>query len=211
MQAQDRQEKERADARNALEEYVYELRGKLSAGEALHEFLANDQREKLVATLDALEQWLYDEGEDQTRQVYSDKLSELRTEGEPIKQRRLEWELRPGALEDFALSIQLVNKAVDLYKAGDAKYSHLVEADIQKVADAAKNAITWLESTRQALAQNFENIVNPILNKPKPKEKTPPPANPPTAGDGQPQAQGQTAPGGEHTATDAQPDQMDVD
>lgn len=69
MQAQDRQEKERADARNALEEYVYELRGKLGAGESLHDFVADDQRRRLVAHLDALEQWLYDEGEDQNRQV----------------------------------------------------------------------------------------------------------------------------------------------
>ncbi|XP_045459661.1 97 kDa heat shock protein [Melitaea cinxia] len=204
MQAQDRQEKERADARNALEEYVYELRGKLSEGEVLHDFIAEDQRQKLVNQLDALEQWLYDEGEDQNRQVYSDKLGELRTEGEPIKQRRLEFELRPGALDDFALAIQLTNKAIDLYRSGDAKYAHLSEADIQKVAEASKNALSWLESARQTLAhaprhlppphtthqirqerQNLENIVNPILNKPKPKEKTPPPANP-TAGDGQP-------------------------
>lgn len=48
--------------------------------------------------------------------VYSDKLTELRTEGEPIKQRRLEYELRPGALDDLALAVQLANKAVDLYK-----------------------------------------------------------------------------------------------
>ncbi|XP_072941681.1 97 kDa heat shock protein isoform X2 [Epargyreus clarus] len=201
MQAQDRQEKERADARNALEEYVYELRGKLSEGESLHDFVAEDQRNRLVNQLDALEQWLYDEGEDQNRQVYSDKLTELKTEGEPIKQRRLEYELRPGALDDFALAIQLTNKAIDLYRAGDAKYSHLSEADMQKVCEAAKSALNWLEAARQAAAhaprhqppphtthqirqerQSFEGIVNPILNKPKPKEKTPPPANP--TGDG---------------------------
>ncbi|CAK1551751.1 unnamed protein product [Leptosia nina] len=203
MQAQDRQEKERADARNALEEYVYELRGKLSDGEVLHDFIAEDQRSRLVAHLDSLEQWLYDEGEDQNRQVYSDKLAELRTEGEPIKQRRLEFELRPGALDDFALSIQLTNKAVDQYRAGEERYEHLTEAEIGKVCEASKNALNWLENARQALAhaplhqppphtthqirqerQSFENIVNPILNKPKPKEKTPPPASN-TAGDGQ--------------------------
>ncbi|XP_013185652.1 97 kDa heat shock protein isoform X3 [Amyelois transitella] len=216
MQAQDRQEKERADARNALEEYVYELRGKLSEGSALHEFVADEQRGRLVNQLDALEQWLYDEGEDQNRQVYSDKLTELRTEGEPIKQRRLEFELRPGALDDFALSIQLANKAIDLYKAGDAKYAHLTEADIQKVSEATQNALNWLEKTRQTIAhtprhqpppttthqirterQNFETSVNPILNKPKPKEKTPPPATNQTAGDG--------------AASDQPQEQMDVE
>lgn len=69
MQAQDRQEKERADARNALEEYVYDLRGKLGSGEVLHEFVQDEQRQKLVAVLDSLEQWLYEEGEDENRQV----------------------------------------------------------------------------------------------------------------------------------------------
>ncbi|XP_068627559.1 heat shock 70 kDa protein 4L isoform X2 [Battus philenor] len=227
MQAQDRQEKERADARNALEEYVYELRGKLSEGETLHDFVADDQRHRLVSQLDGLEQWLYDEGEDQNRQVYSDKLSELRTEGEPIKQRRLEFELRPGALDDFALAIQLTNKAVDLYRSGDAKYSHLAEADIQKVVEATKNALNWLENTRQTLAhtpryqqpphtthqirlerQNFETLVNATLNKPKPKEKTPPP--PPannTSGDGQP------ATNQDSSSAQSQPsqEQMDVE
>lgn len=48
--------------------------------------------------------------------MYSDKLAELRTEGEPIKQRRLEFELRPGALDDYSLAIQLAKKAVDAYK-----------------------------------------------------------------------------------------------
>ncbi|XP_014355991.2 97 kDa heat shock protein isoform X1 [Papilio machaon] len=225
MQAQDRQEKERADARNALEEYVYELRGKLGAGETLHDFVAEEQRHRLVAHLDALEQWLYDEGEDQNRQVYSDKLSELRTEGEPIKQRRLEFELRPGALDDFALSIQLTNKAVDQFKAGDAKYAHLSEADIQKVMEASKNALSWVESARQALAhtprhqapphtthqirqerQSFESIVNPILNKPKPKEKTPPPASA-APGDAQPDGQQQAPP----QAPPQSHEQMDVE
>lgn len=217
MQAQDRQEKERADARNALEEYVYELRGKLGDGEALHEFVEPAQRARLVAALDALEAWLYEEGEDQNRQVYVDKLTELRTEGEPIKQRRLEFELRPGALDDYSLAIQLAKKAVDLYKAGDAKYNHLTEADMQKVSEAAGAALAWVESARQALAraprhlppahtthqirqerQNFESTVNPILNKPKPKEKTPPPAS---TGDGQ-------APAPEAAPA---PDHMDVE
>lgn len=49
--------------------------------------------------------------------------------------------------------------------------------------------------------QNLENTVNPILNKPKPKEKTPPPSNP-TAGDGQP---------GAAPADQQPPENMDVE
>lgn len=39
-----------------------------------------------------------------------------------------------------------------LSRAGDIKYSHLADTDMQKVAEAAKNALNWLESARQALA-----------------------------------------------------------
>ncbi|CAG4964815.1 unnamed protein product, partial [Parnassius apollo] len=111
--------------------------------------------------------------------------------------------------------------------SGDEKYSHLAEADIQKVVDASKNALNWLENARQALAhtpryqqpphtthqirqerQNFESIVNPVLNKPKPKpkEKTPPPANN-TAGDAQPAANQDT----QSQAQQQSQEQMDVE
>ncbi|CAG9134597.1 unnamed protein product [Plutella xylostella] len=200
MQATDRQEKERADARNALEEYVYELRGALAPGGGLHEHCAPPARARLAAELEALENWLYDDGEHQPRQVYSDKLAALRAEGEPIKQRRLEHALRPGALDDYSLAIQRASKALDLYKAGDEKYAHLTAEEASRAAAAAAAAREWLERARGTLAaapkhappeitvmqikterQNFENTVNPILNKPKPKEKTPPPAADPPA------------------------------
>lgn len=38
------------------------------------------------------------------------------------------------------------------FRAGDVKYAHLADVDVQKVAEAAKNALNWLESARQALA-----------------------------------------------------------
>lgn len=223
MQAQDRQEKERADARNALEEYIYDLRGKLSEDELLYNFIQADQREKLITALDSLENWLYEEGEDQNRQVYSDKLAELKNEGEPIKLRRLEFELRPGALEDFARCIQLANKGVDLYKAGDAKYAHLSAADVESALSATQRASAWIDNARLALSraplhlpppyttqqirqerQDFENTINAVLNKPKPKEKTPPPPPNANSGDGQEGAQNNARP-------QASQENMDVD
>lgn len=76
MQAADRLEKERADAKNAVEEYVYEMRSRLS--EALEPFLREPEREAFSSQLTAAEDWLYDEGEDQLKQVYVDKLGELK-------------------------------------------------------------------------------------------------------------------------------------
>lgn len=111
----DRQEKERADARNALEEYVYELRGKLSSDE-LAPFVVDSDRDHLIRQLDDMENWLYEEGEDCNRQVYQDKLSELKSKGEPIQLRRVEFELRPAVVEDFAGALQLGNKFLEQYR-----------------------------------------------------------------------------------------------
>uniref|UniRef100_A0A1B6C8J9 Uncharacterized protein n=3 Tax=Clastoptera arizonana TaxID=38151 RepID=A0A1B6C8J9_9HEMI len=196
MIANDRQEKERADARNALEEYVYELRNKLSSEDDLATFVTENDRSTLCNELDSLETWLYEEGEDCNRQVYADKLASLQSAGEPIKARRLEFEQRPIVLEDMSLSLQLTQKAVDQYRSGDERYSHLTEAEIQKVCSTFETASKWLEEKRSALAScprpqnppitvaqlrqekaSFEQTISSILQKPKPK---PPPAPEPT-------------------------------
>lgn len=196
MVASDRQEKERIDARNALEEYVYELRGKLGSEDELATFVSENDRNSLCRQLDNMENWLYEEGEECNRQIYVDKLNVLKNLGEPIKTRRLEFELRPNALEELACVLQLTRKAVDQYRAGDDRYSHLAESDIQKVQQTAEQTHKWLEEKRAALAgtprtqnppvtvaqirqekQNYENVVNPILTKPKPKADPPPPVN----------------------------------
>lgn len=114
--AADRQEKERADARNALEEYVYELRGKLSSDDELAPYVLESDRDNMVRQLDDMESWLYEEGEDCNRQVYQDKLGELKGKGEPIQNRRIENELRPIVVEDFAKVLQLGFKLMEQIK-----------------------------------------------------------------------------------------------
>lgn len=57
----------------------------------------------------------------------------MKTEGEPIKTRRLEYELRPSALEELSQAIQLGRKAVDLCNNKDPRYDHLSDADVNKV------------------------------------------------------------------------------
>ncbi|RZC33323.1 heat shock 70 kDa protein 4 [Asbolus verrucosus] len=193
MIAADRQEKERADARNALEEYVYELRGKLSSEDELSQFILDNDRSILSVQLDDMENWLYEEGEECNRQVYQDKLAELKSKGEPIQTRKVEFELRPIVIEDFAKSLQLCMKALEQIKANEPKYAHLTDEDVKKVDQAFKQSYQWLEQTRSkcvnapkhlpppvTVAQirqeknDFESSVSPILNKPPPKAPSPP-------------------------------------
>lgn len=78
MVAEDKQEKERIDARNALEEYVYDLRAKLSEENQLATFITEVDKESLYRILDDTENWLYEEGEDCQRQIYSERLTRLK-------------------------------------------------------------------------------------------------------------------------------------
>eukprot|EP00493_Phyllostaurus_siculus_P018284 UN18574 len=71
-----RLEKERADAFNSVEEYVYDMRDKIN--NQYEKFITEEDREKFSSLLSATEDWLYDEGEGETKKVYVDKLAELK-------------------------------------------------------------------------------------------------------------------------------------
>jgi molecular chaperone DnaK (HSP70) len=76
MIIQDRLEKETADAKNSVEAYVYDMRGKLF--EIYQNFITDGDRDKFLKVLDDAEGWLYEDGEDQSKNVYCDKLASLK-------------------------------------------------------------------------------------------------------------------------------------
>lgn len=78
-------QEETNERKNALEAYVYSLRNKLY--DAWAPYVKEDDRARIVKQTEDLEEWLYDEGEDQPKSVYVAKLEELHTVGDPIQQR----------------------------------------------------------------------------------------------------------------------------
>lgn len=92
MQQNDRQEKLKADAKNAVEEYVYELREKIS--DQLADYVKEADAEAFRSELTATEDWLYDEGEDCEIQFYQQRLADLKRTGDPIVERYREAEAR---------------------------------------------------------------------------------------------------------------------
>ena len=85
MALQDRVMEETKERKNAVEEYVYSMRSKVSG--ALAEFRRARRGEKFVELLNATEDWLYEDGEDETKGVYNAKLEELKAIGDPIELR----------------------------------------------------------------------------------------------------------------------------
>ncbi|XP_048884367.1 heat shock 70 kDa protein 4-like isoform X3 [Brienomyrus brachyistius] len=190
MIMQDKLEKERNDAKNTLEEYVYEMRDKLYG--TLEKFVSEADRDSFSLKLEDTESWLYEDGEDQLKQVYIDKLAELQKLGQPILERCCEAEERPKAFEELGRHIQQYLKAIEAYKMKETQYDHLDETEVQKVDKVVTEAMMWMnskmnEQRKQELSKELTvraqeiraktkelcSVCNPVINKPKPKAEPP--------------------------------------
>jgi len=190
---QDTTEADRLNAKNAVEEYIYDIRDKV-CGE-LEDYIKEADKEEYSAMLTKLEDWLYDDGEDCEKSVYKTKLDELQKVGEPCKKRKYEAENRQSAIEGFGLSLQLSRKMVDMFANGDEKYNHLDKEEVAKVQKAIDENAAWMDKHLSTLAKQkkweepsvlisqiqsqksaFESTCKPIMSKPKPKVEPPPPA-----------------------------------
>lgn len=59
-----------------MEEYVYDIRSRIY--DDLEQYVSESDRETLSRQLEDTENWLYEEGEDCNKQVYIDRLAELK-------------------------------------------------------------------------------------------------------------------------------------
>uniref|UniRef100_A0A8C8LL46 Uncharacterized protein n=1 Tax=Oncorhynchus tshawytscha TaxID=74940 RepID=A0A8C8LL46_ONCTS len=190
MIMQDKLEKERNDAKNYVEEYVYDMRDKLHG--RLEKFVSEADRDILSLQLEDTENWLYEDGEDQPKQQYIDKLAVLKKLGQPIQERYIESEERPRAFDDMGKQIQMYMKIVEAYKTKEEQYDHLDQEEINKVDKMVNEAMIWLNSKmnqQSKLSLTVEPAVrvreiqdktkelysscNPIVTKPKPKVELP--------------------------------------
>uniref|UniRef100_A0A3B4V8A9 Heat shock protein 4a n=1 Tax=Seriola dumerili TaxID=41447 RepID=A0A3B4V8A9_SERDU len=190
MIMQDKLEKERNDAKNYVEEYVYDMRDKLHG--ALEKFVNEADRDAFSLKLEDTENWLYEDGEDQQKQVYIDKLAELKKMGQPIHERYMEAEERPKAFEDLGRQIQMYMKIIEAYKAKDEQYDHLDELEVTRVDKQVNEAMVWMNSKMnqqnsqdltldpvvkvdeiKAKAKELYTACNPVVSKPKPKVEPP--------------------------------------
>uniref|UniRef100_A0A8C4EI21 Heat shock protein 4a n=1 Tax=Dicentrarchus labrax TaxID=13489 RepID=A0A8C4EI21_DICLA len=191
MIMQDKLEKERNDAKNNVEEYVYEMRDKLHG--VLEKFVNEADRDTFSLKLEDTENWLYEDGEDQHKQVYVDKLAELKGNSKtPIQKRRyMEAEERPKAFEELGRQIQLYMKIIEAYKAKEEQYTHLDELEVTRVDKQVNDAMAWMNSKMNQ--QNSQDLTlepvvkvgeiqaktklystcNPVVSKPKPKVEPP--------------------------------------
>ncbi|XP_042074134.1 heat shock 70 kDa protein 4L isoform X2 [Haplochromis burtoni] len=199
MIIQDKLVKELNDAKNAVEEYVYDLRDKLCG--IYEKYITEGDSNRLTLMLEDTEKWLYEDGEDQPKQVYEEKLDALMRLGQPIQDRHREHEDRPRAFEELGKKLQLYMKCVDSYKQKDERFLHLSAEEMSTVEKCVTESMGWMNSKMNAQSklaltqdpvvkvadmiakiQELEDICNPVINRPKPTVEEAPEVNDQTSG-----------------------------
>lgn len=198
MALQDRVMEETKDRKNAVEAYVYDMRNKLC--DKYQDFVTDSERELFTSKLQETEDWLYEDGEDETKGVYVAKLEELKKQGDPIEERYKEFTDRSSVIDQLAYCINSYREAA---LSSDPKFDHIDIAEKQKVLNECADAEAWVREKKQqqdALpkyaapvlllgdvrrkAEALDRFCRPIMTKPKPAKPAAPetPATPPPQG-----------------------------
>ncbi|KAA8541820.1 hypothetical protein F0562_022972 [Nyssa sinensis] len=205
MALQDRVMEETKDKKNAVEAYVYDMRNKLH--DKYQDFVTDSEREEFTAKLQVVEDWLYEEGEDETKGVYIAKLEELKKQGDPIEERFKEYSDRGSVIDQLDYCINSYREAA---MSNDPKFDHIDLAEKQKVLNECVEAEAWLREKKQQQAtlpkyatpvllsfdvrkkgEALDRFCRPIMTKPKPsKPSTPETTSPAPPQGSEPQHQG---------------------
>ncbi|CAI7879440.1 unnamed protein product [Closterium sp. NIES-54] len=230
MALQDRVMEETKEKKNAVESYVYDMRNKLH--DKLAPYASEAEKEKLLARLQETEDWLYEDGENESKGVYTTRLEELKRLGDPIEARLREEETRPAALQSLQYCIGSFREAA---LSTDAMYAHIDPKEKAQVVEECNKAEMWLRDMlfqQQKLskkdtpvllaadlrkkAETLDRFCKPVMTKPKPapkpaSEPKPEPAPEAPKAGGEPMetegtaGEGAAAAGGEASAGDAKP------
>ncbi|KAK4439333.1 Heat shock protein 16 [Sesamum alatum] len=105
------------EKKNALEAYVYESRNKLL--NTYRSFATDSEKEGISSNLQQTEEWLYDDGDDESEYVYTEKLDNLKKMVDPIEIRYKEEEARAVATRDLLNCIVEYRMAVASLPPGE--------------------------------------------------------------------------------------------
>ena len=88
----------------------------------LREYITEADKDTFKGVLTSTEDWLYEEGEDQPKKVYVEKLAELKKSGDPVVIREQEWRERPPAFEELVKRIVHYEKILQKYAEGVSQH-----------------------------------------------------------------------------------------
>lgn len=150
LMQQDLKMEQTKDKKNALESYVYEMRDKIL--NTYWSFANDSEREEISIKLQQTEDWLYEDGMDESENVYIEKLEDLKKLVDPIENRHKDEAARVLATRD------LLNCITDYRKAVESLSSIKKDA----VIDECNKVERWLQEKSQQ-QDSLPKDVDPIV------------------------------------------------
>lgn len=139
----DKNWKEKTDAKNALEEYIYEWRDKMEGG-GYDPFVEQSVKEVFMAELQAGEQWLYEQEDNEvvhSKSVYEEKMTQMKEKfSDGILHRKREFENRPAFLEQLGKELQQSRKLMETVEEEEKE-------SMKKLAEEVDAKQKWMEET----------------------------------------------------------------
>ncbi|KAF2719306.1 heat shock protein 70 [Polychaeton citri CBS 116435] len=154
MQAEDKLVADTENTKNELESEIYALRNKVDepySSSGYSEFANEDEKAAVKAKCDALEDWLYEDGEDATKAQYVEKRDELFRTAGPIIQRfndkrQEEEDARRKAVEEEAAKkraqLEAAKQAEEERKAAEAAAKMVPKQQDEEMQDAPAEEAT---------------------------------------------------------------------
>jgi len=157
----DKKERDRQDAKNELESYIYDSRDKV--GTTYSDFSTDQEKESLSSTLTKYEDWLYDdEGFDANKQTYTAKHNELKALIQPLLLRYNESNTRPPAIGNLLNYIQSVEKFISKFNSGDESISHIDSEKVKLVEKKLEEIKNWTNKSTDSISQ-MKKYSNPEI------------------------------------------------
>lgn len=132
MYMEDKLVKDTEDKKNALESFIYEMRDHLEGRYA--PFVSEDEKDKIREKLTATEDWLYEDGEDASKNQYIAKMEEIRGVAGPVIQR---WN---DKMQEEAEARRKVEEEAAAKKRAELEAKRKAEEEAKKAAEAEKKA-----------------------------------------------------------------------
>ncbi|XP_047317852.1 heat shock 70 kDa protein 14-like [Impatiens glandulifera] len=95
------------------------------------------RREGFTVKLEEVEDWLYEDGEDEINGVYVDKLDELKKQGDPIEERHMVHTERGSVIDQLVYCINSYREAA---MSTDPKFDHIELSEKEKVLNECVKA-----------------------------------------------------------------------
>jgi heat shock 70kDa protein 4 len=160
MKATDIYTKERSEALNGLESYVYDLRSRIDESGDLKDFGPESVRAPLKTELDEAEDWIYSEdGDKASKSAFLERKDVLVAKAAPMLQRKREYDERPVAVAALESTLESY-KQIAVPSADE--YAHIDQSEKNKVLKCVEQTSLWLKA-EQAKQEKLSLSVDPVL------------------------------------------------